>query len=131
MKKIIKMMAFSMLVFAGWSNLAKAQQAEKNIEEVALRSGDVFGELRKLVRDNFDFTAADYKEGTVKSDLRFSLAENGKITNIQATGDCTEVSKELENVLANLIYRVDVNHLNQKMLATTYVMPVSVTISER
>lgn len=131
MKLNIKMITLSIFVFAGLFSVTKAQESEKNIQEVVLRSGDAFGELRKLVRDNFDFTASEYKEGIINSDVRFSLAENGKITNVHANGDCKNVSKELENVLANLLYKVDVNKLNQNMLATTYVMPVSVTIDNR
>ena len=127
----IKMIALSIFVFAGLFSGANAQESEKNIQEVVLNSGDTFGELRKLVKDNFDFTASEYKEGVINSDVRFSLAENGKITNIHANGDCKNVSRELENVLANLIYKVDVNKLNQNMMATTYVMPVGVTIDNR
>ncbi len=125
------MIALSIFVFAGLFSVTKAQDSEKNIQEVVLSSGDGFGELRKLVKDNFDFTASEYKEGVVNSDVRFSIAENGKITNIHANGDCKNVSKELENVLASLIYKVDVNKMNQNMMATTYVMPVSVTIDNR
>jgi len=131
MKMISKMVALSIFVFAGLFSVAQAQESEKNIQEVVLRSGDAFGELRKLVKDNFDFTASEYKEGVINSDVRFSLAENGKITNIHAKGDCKNVSKELENVLSSLLYKVDVNKLNQNMMATTYVMPVSVTIDNR
>ena len=131
MKMISKMVALSIFVFAGLFSVAHAQESEKNIQEVVLRSGDAFGELRKLVKDNFDFTASEYKEGVINSDVRFSLAENGKITNVHANGDCKNVSKELENVLGNLLYKVDVNKLNQNMMATTYVMPVSVTIDNR
>ncbi|MCD9854654.1 hypothetical protein LUD75_08040 [Epilithonimonas sp. JDS] len=131
MKMISKMVALSIFVLAGLFSVAQAQESEKNIQEVVLRSGDAFGELRNLVRDNFDFTKSEYKEGVINSDVRFSLAENGKITNIRANGDCKNVSKELENVLANLLYKVDVNKLNQNMMATTYVMPVSVTIDNR
>ncbi|MBV6878570.1 hypothetical protein AXA65_04270 [Chryseobacterium sp. FP211-J200] len=131
MKMISKMVALSIFVFAGLFSVAQAQESEKNIQEVVLRSGDAFGELRKLVKDNFDFTNSNYKEGVINSDVRFSLVENGKITNIRANGDCKNVSKELENVLANLLYKVDVNKLNQNMMAATYVMPVSVTIDNR
>ena len=131
MKMISKMVALSIFVFAGLFSVTQAQESEKNIQEVVIRSGDAFGELRKLVKDNFDFTASEYKQGVINSDVRFSLAENGKITNIHVNGDCKNVSKELENVLANLLYKVDVNKLNQNMMATTYVMPVSVTIDNR
>lgn len=125
------MTVLSIFVFAGLFSVTKAQDAEKNIQEVVFSSGDGFGELRKLVKDNFDFTASEYKEGVINSDVRFSLAENGKITNIRANGDCKNVSKELENVLSHLIYKVNVDKLNQNMMATTYVMPVSVTIDNR
>ncbi|WP_379969930.1 hypothetical protein [Epilithonimonas sp. UC225_85] len=131
MKLNIKMTVLSIFVFAGLFSVTKAQDAEKNIQEVVFSSGDGFGELRKLVKDNFDFTASEYKEGVINSDVRFSLAENGKITNIRANGDCKNVSKELENVLSHLIYKVNVDKLNQNMMATTYVMPVSVTIDNR
>ncbi|MCG2793638.1 MAG: hypothetical protein L6262_08860 [Weeksellaceae bacterium] len=131
MEKKRKMIVLAMFVLAGFFGIAKAQETEKNIQEVVLRSGDAFGELRKLVRDNFDFTAAEYKEGLVNSDLRFSLGENGKITNIHASGDCKNVSRELETVLSKLLYKVDVNKLSHSMMATTYVMPVSVLITDR
>ncbi len=128
---VAKMITLSIFVFAGLFNVTKAQDSEKNIQEVVLSSGDGFAELRKLVKDNFDFTASEYKEGVINSDVRFSIAENGKITNIHANGDCKNVSKELENVLAHLIYKVDVNKLNHNMMASTYVMPVIVTIDNR
>ncbi len=127
----IKTIVLSIFLLTGFFSVAKAQESEKNIQEVVLSSGDGFGELRKLVKDNFDFTALEYKEGVINSDVRFSLSENGKITNIHANGDCNNVSKELENVLANLIYRVDINRMDQKMMASTYVMPVTVRIDNR
>ena len=131
MKMIRKMAALSLFVFAGLMNVAQAQESEKNIQEVMLKSGDGFAELRKLVQDNFDFTASDYKEGIVNSDVRFSVADNGKITNIHAKGDCKNVSKELEKVLASLLYKVDSDKISPKLMATTFVMPVSVTIDNR
>ena len=131
MKMIRKMAALSLFVFAGLMNVAQAQESEKNIQEVMLKSGDGFAELRKLVQDNFDFMASDYKEGVVNSDVRFSVADNGKITNIHAKGDCKNVSKELEKVLASLLYKVDSDKISPKLMATTFVMPVSVTIDNR
>lgn len=115
--------------FLGMFNLIKAQNSENKIQEVIITSGDGFSELRQLLKDNFDFTNQDYKEGVVNSDVRFSLAENGKINNVHASGDCENVSKEIENVLSHLIYKVDMNKLSQKMIASSYVMPVSVTIN--
>ncbi|WP_333851957.1 hypothetical protein [Epilithonimonas sp.] len=128
-----KMLALSIFLFGilGTLNLAKAQTTDNNIQEVFLQSGDGFGELRKLLKDNFDFTNQDYKEGVVNSNVRFSLAENGKITNVHANGDCKNVSKEIENVLSHLIYKVDMDKLSQKIVASSYVMPVSVTIDNR
>lgn len=125
------MITMSIVVFAGLFNVVKAQESEKNIQEVVLTSGDGFGELRKLVRDNFDFTASEYKEGVIKSDVRFSLTDSGKITNVRANGDCRNVSKELENVMSHLLYKVDMDKLSDKMIAKSYVLPVSVTIHNR
>lgn len=127
------MLALSIFLFGilGTLNLAKAQTTDNKIQEVFLSSDDGFGELRKLLKDNFDFTNQDYKEGIVNSNVRFSLSENGKITNVHANGDCKNVSKEIENVLSHLIYKVDMDKLSQKMVASSYVMPVSVTIDNR
>lgn len=128
-----KMLALSIFLFGflGMFNLVKAQTSDNKIQEVFLNSGDGFGELRKLLKDNFDFTNQDYKEGVVNSNVRFSLSEDGKITNVHANGDCKNVSKEIENVLSHLIYKVDMEKLSQKMVASSYVMPVSVTIDNR
>lgn len=120
-----------MFGFLGTLNLVRAQATDNKIQEVFINSGDGFGELRKLLKDNFDFTNQDYKEGVVNSDVRFSLSEDGKITNVHANGDCKNVSKEIENVLSHLIYKVDMEKLSQKMVASSYVMPVSVTIDNR
>ncbi len=127
------MLALSIFLFGflGTLNLVRAQATDNKIQEVFINSGDGFGELRKLLRDNFDFTNQDYKEGVVNSDVRFSLSEDGKITNVHANGDCKNVSKEIENVLSHLIYKVDMEKLSQKMVASSYVMPVSVTIDNR
>lgn len=131
MKK--KMLALSIFLFGflGTLNLVRAQATDNKIQEVFINSGDGFGELRKLLKDNFDFTNQDYKEGVANSDVRFSLSEDGKITNVHANGDCKNVSKEIENVLSHLIYKVDMEKLSQKMVASSYVMPVSVTIDNR
>lgn len=131
MKK--KMLALSIFLFGflGTLNLVRAQATDNKIQEVFINSGDGFGELRKLLKDNFDFTNQDYKEGVVNSDVRFSLSEDGKITNVHANGDCKNVSKKIENVLSHLIYKVDMEKLSQKMVASSYVMPVSVTIDNR
>ncbi|MFC0344539.1 hypothetical protein [Epilithonimonas hispanica] len=94
------MLALSIFLFGilRTLNLVNAQTTDNNIQEVILSSGDGFGELRKLLKDNFDFTNQDYKEGIVNSSVRFSLSENGKITNIHANGDCKNVSKQIEHV---------------------------------
>ncbi len=95
-----KMLALSIFLFGflGTFNLVNAQTTDNKIQEVILSSGDGFGELRNLLRNNFDFTNQDYKERVVNSNVRFSLSENGKITNIHANGDCKNVSKQIEHV---------------------------------
>ena len=94
------MLALSIFLFGilRTLNLVNAQTTDNNIQEVILSSGDGFGELRKLLKVNFDFTNQDYKEGIVNSSVRFSHSENGKITNIHANGDCKNVSKQIEHV---------------------------------
>ena len=128
-----KMLALSIFLFGflGTLNLVKAQTSDNKIQEVFLNSGDGFGELRKLLRDNFDFTNQDYKEGVVNSNVRFSLSENGKITNVHANGYCKNVSKEIEHVLSGLLYKVDMTQIKDNMIASSYVMPVSITIANR
>lgn len=125
------MISLFLFGFLGTLSLSKAQVTDNKIQEVFINSGDGFGELRKLLKDNFDFTNQDYKEGIVNSNVRFSLSQDGKITNIHAKGDCKNVSKEIENVLSHLLYKVDMDKLNQKLVASSYVMPVSVTIDNR
>ena len=113
-------------------NTAKAQTTNNNtIQEVQLNKNDAFSEIRNLLIDNFDFTNSDYKQGIVNSEVKFDIAENGKIVNVHSKGDCKNVSKEIENVLSNLHYRVDSKKLNENMIASTYVMPVRVNIDNR
>jgi len=59
-------------------------------------------EVRNELIGNLDFTNEEYKQGTVNSEVKFAISEDGKITNVHSTGDCKNVSKEIENVLTNL-----------------------------
>lgn len=113
-------------------NTVKAQATNNNtIQEVQLNKNDAFSEIRNLLMANFDFTNSDYKQGIVNSEVKFDIAENGKIVNVHSKGDCKNVSKEIENVLSKLLYRVDSKKLNENMIASTYVMPVRVDINNR
>lgn len=110
----------------------KAQTTSSNtIQEVQLNKNDAFSEIRSLLMDQFDFTNSDYKEGIVKSEVKFDVAENGKIVNVRSKGDCKNVSKEIENVLSHLQYKIDARKLNENMIASSYVMPVTVDITHR
>ncbi len=111
----------------------KAQTTLNNnmIEEVQLNKNDAFNEIRSLLMDQFDFTNSDYKEGIVNSEVRFDVNENGKIVNVRSKGDCKNVSKEIENVLGHLQYKIDASKLNENMIASSYVMPVTVDINNR
>ncbi|CAD7814535.1 hypothetical protein CHRY9390_02821 [Chryseobacterium aquaeductus] len=111
----------------------KAQTTSNNnmIEEVQLNKNDAFNEIRSLLMDQFDFTNSDYKEGIVNSEVKFEIAENGKIVNVRSKGDCKNVSKEIENVLSHLQYKLDASKLNENMIASSFVMPVRVDISHR
>lgn len=114
------------------TNNIKAQTISNNvIEEVQLNKKDAFTDIRSLLMDNFDFTNEGYKLGVVNSEVRFEISKNGKIVNVHSKGDCKNVSKEIENVLTHLLYKVDVKKLNENMIASTYVMPVTVDISNR
>lgn len=115
-------------LFMGASSLltsAKAQSTENKIEEVKVRQGDGFSELRKLIQANFDFTKPDLKEGLVNSEVRFQLDEKGKITNVVVKGECKNVNQELADVMT---------HLHTKFSASpnySYVMPIQVAIASR
>ncbi|MCI3936011.1 hypothetical protein MQX03_02295 [Chryseobacterium aahli] len=110
----------------------KAQTTSSNtIQEVQLNKNDAFNEIRSLLMDQFDFTNSEYKEGIVKSEVKFDVAENGKIVNVRSKGDCKNVSKEIENVLSHLQYKIDSRKLNENMIASSYVMPVTVDITHR
>lgn len=134
MKNKIQIVIASFLVcgLVTLMNTAKAQATNNNtIQEVQLNKADAFSEIRSLLMDNFDFTNSDYKQGIVNSEVKFDIAENGKIVNVHSKGDCKNVSKEIENVLSKLQYRVDSKKLNENMIASTYVMPVRVDINNR
>lgn len=134
MKNKIQIIIASFLVcgLVTLMNTAKAQATNNNtIQEVQLNKADAFSEIRNLLMDNFDFTNSDYKQGIVNSEVKFDIAENGKIVNVHSKGDCKNVSREIENVLSKLQYRIDSRKLNENMIASTYVMPVRVDINNR
>ena len=133
MKNKIQIFIASLFVcgFATVMNTAKAQTSNNMIQEVQLNKNDAFNEIRNLLMANFDFTNSDYKQGVVNSEVKFDIAENGKIVNVHSKGDCKNVSKEIEKVLSSLQYRVDSKKINQNMIASTYVMPVRVDINNR
>lgn len=134
MKNKIQLLIASLFVFGfiAVMNTTKAQTSNNNtIQEVQLNKNDAFNEIRNLLMANFDFTNSDYKQGIVNSEVKFDIAENGKIVNVHSKGDCKNVSKEIENVLSKLQYRLDSRKLNDNMIASTYVMPVRVDINNR
>ncbi|ASW73411.1 hypothetical protein IQ37_11465 [Chryseobacterium piperi] len=135
MKNKIQIFVASLFVcgFMVVSNQMKAQTTSNNntIQEVQLNKNDAFSEIRNLLMANFDFTNSDYKQGTVNSQVQFEVSDDGKIVNVRSKGDCKNVSKEIENVLSHLQYRIDSKKLNDNMIASTYVMPVRVDINNR
>ena len=133
MKNKIQIAATSifLFVFAAMFNTAKAQISSDNtIQEVRLNK-DAFSEIRNLLMANFDFTNQDYQQGVVNSEVKFDVSETGKIVNVHTTGDCKYVSKEIENILNGLHYKIEASKLNDKMMASSYVMPVRVDINNR
>ncbi|MCA6066475.1 hypothetical protein JI747_004740 [Chryseobacterium sp. RG1] len=129
MKNKIQIFVVSFLVGGCISliNTVKAQNINNNvIEEVQLNRNETLNEIRSELIGNFDFANYEYKQGVVNSEVKFEIAENGKIINVHSTGDCKNVSKEIENVLTNM--KVKPNKINKDTLAYTYVMPVTVEI---
>jgi len=132
MKNKIQALVFSLLVYGGIAviNTAKAQTTNNNtIQEIKLNKSDALDEVRNELIGNLDFTNEEYKQGTVNSEVKFAISEDGKITNVHSTGDCKNVSKEIENVLTNL--KVNRKKLKENMTAYTYVMPVTIEIYNR
>ncbi|KQT23360.1 hypothetical protein ASG22_13385 [Chryseobacterium sp. Leaf405] len=132
MKNKIQILVASIFVCGIMSlvNTVKAQTTDNTIEEIQL-SKNTFNDIRTRLMDNFDLTKVDYKQGVVNSVVKFDIAKNGKIVNVHSNGDCKNVSKEIENVLSELDYRVDRKKVNENMIAYTYVMPVTVEIDNR
>lgn len=131
--KTNKIFALTILMLAiTATSVTKAQSVkDQQLETVNIQPADGFKELKQLLKDNFDFNNPEYKQGIVNTNVSFSVAENGKITNVQAKGDCQYVSQEIEHVLQTLLYRVDKSKLTENMLATHYTMPVTVEISSK
>lgn len=132
MKNKIQIFVASFLVcgFANVMNTFKAQSVNNNvIEEVQLNRNETLNEIRSELIGNFDFANYEYKQGVVNSEVKFDITENGRVINVHSTGDCKNVSKEIENVLTNM--KVKPKKLNKDTLAYTYVMPVTVEIDNR
>lgn len=126
---VASLFALGLAAIAG--NVQAQTTSSNTIQEVKLNKNDAFNEIRSLLMDQFDFTNSEYKEGIVKSEVKFDVAENGKIVNVRSKGDCKNVSKEIVNVLSHLQYKIDARKLNENMIASSYVMPVTVDITHR
>jgi hypothetical protein len=135
MKNKVQILIASFLVcgFIAVNNTAKAQISDHNtIEEIQLsKNKETFNDIRNKLMENFDLTNSDYKQGTVNSVVKFDISKNGKIVNVHSNGDCKIVSKEIENVLSELDYRVDRKQLNDNLVSYSYEMPVTVEIHNR
>ncbi|MCQ9633702.1 hypothetical protein MP478_06860 [Chryseobacterium sp. WG14] len=120
------------VAFSAVANIAQAQTTDHNtIQEIQLNKSETFNDIRSQLIANFDLTKPEYRQGTVNSVVKFDIAKNGKIVNVHSSGDCKSVSKEIENVLSELDYRVDRKKISDNMVAYTYVMPVTVEINNR
>ncbi|PKF75843.1 hypothetical protein [Chryseobacterium sp. PMSZPI] len=134
MKNKIQILMASLFIggFVVAMNTVKAQATNHNtIQEIQLNKNETFNDIRNRLIANFDLTNPDFKQGTVNSVVKFDISQNGKIVNVHSTGDCKNVNKEIETVLSELDYRVDRKSLNENMVAFTYVMPVTVEISNK
>ncbi len=105
---------------------AKAQEANL-LQEVNVTQKENFKELRNLVSQNFDFTNPNFSEGNTESVVKFEVAENGKINNVEVSGDCKYINEELKNVMTQLSYKFR----NPNQLSNVYVMPINILIASR
>ncbi len=105
---------------------AKAQEANL-LQEVNVTQKENFKELRNLVSQNFDFTNPNFSEGNTESMVKFEVAENGKINNVEVSGDCKYINEELKNVMTQLSYKFR----NPNQLSNVYVMPINILIASR
>lgn len=112
-------------ISAVFSN-AKAQEANL-LQEVNITQKDNFKQLRNLVSQNFDFTNPNLSEGNTESVVKFEVAENGKISNVEVSGDCKYINEELKNVMTQLSYKFH----NPNQLSNVYVMPINILIASR
>lgn len=131
MKNKIQILIASFFIcgFVTVFNTVKAQQTNV-IQEIQINKNDALDEIRELLVYNFDPTNPDFKQGIVDSEVKFEINEKGKIVNVHSKGDCKNVSKEIESILSHLQYKVNGKKLNKDMLASIYVMPVRVNITE-
>ena len=111
-------------------NVNAQNQSSNTIPEVTIRNSDGFNKLRGLLTSNFDYTNPKIGQGTFNSMVEFDLAEDGKITNIKAKGDCPHVSGEIVNTMNSLLYKVDISKMKQEDLIAHYRMPIIVSVSK-
>ncbi|MEC5394983.1 hypothetical protein [Bergeyella sp. RCAD1439] len=114
------------LLFAGMISNVNAQDSNL-IQEVNLSSKDGFQQLRNLIGLQFDYTNPNLSEGQAQSIVKFEIAENGKMKNIDAQGDCEYVNQELESVMKKLVYKFPSEMTTDKV----YIMPVNLSIASR
>lgn len=120
----------TLLMIFSFGNSVQAQN--KNvIKEINLYSNDGFNDLRNLISVNFDYTNPELYAGNFNTMLQFNVDENGELKNVQALGDSRYVNKEVESLVENLMFRVDRNKLSEDVLTTNYIMPVTISISDR
>lgn len=129
-KSVFTLLFGAVFAVSASTNFAKAQSASNEIQEVKL-SNDGFNTLRNLIAENFNFTNPDLTVGEMNSTVAFHVSQDGRITDVKASGDCKYVDRELENVMNHLLYRVNRTVMNKMNESYTYTMPVSVLIASR
>lgn len=122
--KLVSMVAFVFL--AGTAQLkAQTTEKEKQIEGVTLSQSPITKIVNDKIDQQFDFTSLnDVVTGqSYFSKVKFTVLENGKVSNVSANGENQSVDKELTNV---------VSHLNLKKYkgvdASNYVLPVTIKV---
>ena len=129
-KNLLSGLAFGcVFTFMASVNTANAQEINK-IQEIQLKN-DGFNTFRSLISQNFNFSNEELPLGVTNSNVKFDVLADGKIANVHAKGQCKDVDKALEEVIAGMLYRLDTTKIGMPMASASYVMPVSVEITER
>ena len=121
------------IALASVTTLVKAQtQTPSNqIQTVEVSPNDGFQSLRTTLYDRFDFTAAEYREGKIQSELSFEVLPSGALDLVEGKSECPEVRRELLSILKEVNFTLDPSSIKNHQKETVYSMPITLLISNR